>query len=101
MTEETAVQLARLSAIVERIEHRLENIENSTLKTEILQRMTRVETEVVEIVRDMDALTQSVGKLATLESLARLLGPKRLMAVAAALVAALGVAQIVINKVMG
>lgn len=101
MSEETAIQLARLSAIVERIEHRLENIENSSLRNEILQRVTRVETEIVEIKNDMDAVTQSVGKLATLETLARLLGPKRLLAAAAGIVVVLGIAQLVINKVMG
>lgn len=101
MSEETAIQLARLGAIVERIEKRLESIENSSLRNEILQRVTRVETEIVEIKNDMDAVTQSVGKLATLETLARLLGPKRLVAAAACVVLALGVAQIVINKVMG
>lgn len=98
MSEETSIQLARLSAIIERIEHRLEN---SSLRNEILQRVTRVETEIVEIKNDMDAVTQSVGKLATLETLARLLGPKRLLAAAAGIVVVLGIAQLVINKVMG
>ncbi len=101
MSEETSIQLARLSAIVERIEQRLGNIENSSLRNEVLQRLTRVETEIVEIKTDMDSLTQSVGKLATLETLARLVGPRRLLAAAAGIVVVLGIAQLVINKVMG